>query len=54
VNANYADGAKRNIEAAQRAAALLGIAVQPVEVRSPADFEPAFLSIAKAMSKEWS
>jgi putative ABC transport system substrate-binding protein len=32
VNANYAEGAKRNIEA-----------VQPVEVRSPADFEPAFL-----------
>jgi putative ABC transport system substrate-binding protein len=43
VNANYAEGAKRNIETAQRAAALLGIAVQPVEVRSPADFEPAFL-----------
>ena len=42
VNAHYPDGARRNIEAAQRAAAHLGITVQPVEVRTPADFEPAF------------
>jgi len=48
VNANYADGANRIIEAAQRGAAILGIAVQPVEVRSPADFEPAFLLMSKS------
>jgi len=48
VNAHYPDGARRNIEAAERAAAHLGITVQPVEIRSPADFEPAFSSIGKS------
>jgi len=48
VNAHYADGARRNIEAAHRAAAHLGIIVQPVEVRSPADFEAAFFLIRRS------
>jgi len=48
VNANYAEGANRNTEAAQRAAALLGITVQRVDVRSLADFEPAFLLMSKS------
>ena len=37
-----------NIEAARRAAAHLGITVQPVEIRSPADFEPAFALIKRS------
>jgi len=48
VNAHYPDGARRNIEAAQRAAAHLGIIVQPVEIRTPADFEPAFALIKRS------
>jgi putative ABC transport system substrate-binding protein len=48
VNANYEDGARRNFEAAQRAASHLGITVQLVGVRSVGDFEPAFASMSRS------
>ena len=42
VNASYPEAARRYVEAGQTAARPLGIALQPMEVRSAADFERAF------------
>jgi putative tryptophan/tyrosine transport system substrate-binding protein len=48
INGNYEIGVRRNTEAAQSAAAHLGITVRPIEIRTVADFEPAFSLISKS------
>jgi putative ABC transport system substrate-binding protein len=47
VNASYPEAARRYVEAGQSAARPLGISLQPIEVRSAADFESAFSMISQ-------
>jgi ABC-type uncharacterized transport system substrate-binding protein len=47
VNASYPEATRRYIEAGQSAARPLGISLQPMEVRSAADFEQAFSSMSQ-------
>src|SRR5260370_2849533 len=42
VNAGFPEAARRYVEVAQAVARPLGVTVQPVEIRTPADLEPAF------------
>jgi len=48
VNASFPEAARRYIEIGQSAARPLGIALQPIEVRSAADFESAFSTISQS------
>jgi hypothetical protein len=47
VNATYPEAARRYVEAGQSAARPLGISLQPIEVRSAADFESSFSTISQ-------
>ncbi len=47
VNASYPEAARRYVEAGQSAARPLGISLQPIEVRSAADFESSFSTISQ-------
>jgi putative ABC transport system substrate-binding protein len=47
VNANDSEGARRYVELSQTAVGHLGIHVEPIEVRTPADFENAFAEVRK-------
>ena len=48
VNASYPEAARRYTEMGQAAAAPIGIALRPVEVRSASDFERAFSLIIES------
>jgi len=48
VNAGFPDQARRYVEVAQAVARPLGVTVQPVEIRTPADIERAFATVAQS------
>lgn len=48
VNASVPEAARRYVEIAQTAARPLGLTLQPVEIRTPADIEPAFSIITQS------
>jgi putative ABC transport system substrate-binding protein len=48
VNASVPDAARRYIEIAQTGVSSLGVTVQPVEIRTPADIERAFSMITQS------
>ena len=47
VNAGVPQQARRYVEVAQSAARPLGLTVQPIEIRTPSDIEPAFAAITQ-------
>jgi putative ABC transport system substrate-binding protein len=47
VNASVPEAARRYVEVAQAAASPLGLTLQPIEIRTPADIEPAFSMVAQ-------
>src|SRR6266851_5172828 len=48
VNAGFPEAARRYVEVAQTVARPLGVTVQPVEIRTPADIEPAFSMVTQS------
>jgi ABC-type uncharacterized transport system substrate-binding protein len=48
VNAGFPEMARRYTEVAQAVARPLGVTVQPVEIRTPADIEPAFATVTQS------
>ena len=48
VNAGFPKAARRYVEVAQAVARPLGVTVQPVEIRTPADIEPAFSMVIQS------
>ena len=47
VNAGFPEAARRYVDVAQAVARPLGVTLQPVEIRTPADIEPAFSMVTR-------